>query len=102
MLCRLLLVEQATVLDCQLLDFLPPFDDGSVASEVDIGGCQVADAFVISAVVVEIDDGVNLAFKMTRQVIILQQDAVFQRLVPAPDFALGLRMVWRVLRAGLS
>ena len=70
-------MEQATVLDCQFLDFLPPFDDGSVPSEVDIGGGQVTDAFVVSAIVVVIDEGADLAFEITRQVIVFQKDAVF-------------------------
>ena len=46
---------QAAVLDCQVLDLFPPFDDGGVTPKVGVGWCDVADALVVALVVVMID-----------------------------------------------
>jgi hypothetical protein len=54
-------VQQAAVGDC--LSFDPfPFDQWSGPPEVDVGGRQVADALVISQVIVVCDEGRDLAF----------------------------------------
>ena len=45
--------------------------------------------------VVMVDEGGDLAFEIAGQVIVLEQDAVLERLMPTLDFALGLRMVGR-------
>jgi hypothetical protein len=42
-----------------------------------------------------VDEGRDLAFEIAGQVTILEQDAVLERLMPALDFALDLRMVGR-------
>lgn len=55
-------------------------------SDVDVGRGEIADALMISAVVVMIDECGDLRF------VVLEQDAVLQCLVPAPDLALGLRV----------
>ena len=85
---------QAAVLDGQLLDLLSPFYDGCMASEVGVGGCDVFQALVVTVIVVMIDEGTDLVFEIARQIIVLQQDAVLQRLMPTLDLALRLRMVW--------
>lgn len=84
---------QAAVLDCQFLDLFSPFDDRSVTPEVGVSGCDVANALVVALVVVMIDEGADLVFEIARQIIVLQQDAVLQRLMPALDLALGLRVI---------
>ena len=38
---------------------------------------------------------VAVRFEIARQVIVVEQDAVLERLMPALDLALGLRMIWR-------
>ena len=48
---------------------------------------------MVAAVVVVIDELPDLFFQVTRHVIVLQQDSVFQRLMPRLDLALDLRMV---------
>jgi len=88
------------MLQAPSLERLPfgPFSlqqDGLAAPEVDIGGREVAEAFVIAAVIVVADERIDLRFEIARQVIVLQQDAVLERLVPAFDLALGHRMVGR-------
>ena len=50
---------------------------------------------MIAAVVVVIDEPVDAAFKIARQVVVLQKDAVLECLMPAFDLALRLRMVGR-------
>jgi hypothetical protein len=46
-------------------------------------------------VVVVIDEPADAGFEIARQVIVFQQDAVLQGLMPALDLALGLRMIGR-------
>ena len=44
--------------------------------------------------IVVVDEGVDPGFQIARQIIVLQQDAVLERLMPAFDLALCLRMAW--------
>ena len=61
--------------------------------EVDIGGREVAQVLVIAPVIVVFDEGGELGFEITGQIVALQQDAVLEGLVPALDLALGLGML---------
>jgi hypothetical protein len=86
------------------LDDFALFDDGWRPAEVGISGCHVLQALVIALVVVMLDEGLDLAFEVAGQEIVLQQDAVFQGLVPALDLALGLGCIgaprtWLMSRA---
>jgi hypothetical protein len=48
-----------------------PFDQNGLAPpEVDVGGRQVADALVISQVIVISDEGLDLGFEIARRVIV--------------------------------
>ncbi len=85
---------QAALADCPFLDLLPFSQNGFVPAKVDIGGCDVVQALVVTLVVVVIDEGPDLAFKVAGQIVILQQNAVLHGLVPTFDFALGLRVEW--------
>ncbi len=49
---------------------------------------------MVSPMIVVIDERLDLLFQITGEEIVLQQYAVLQRLVPAFDLALCLRMVW--------
>ena len=64
MLGRFLLMAQAAFLDRQVFDLLPPFNDGRVTPEVDIGRRDVAKALVVAMVVVMIDEGADLHFEI--------------------------------------
>ena len=64
-----------------------------MAPEVGVGGCDVANALMVTLVVVMIDEGADLVFEIARQVVVLQQDPVLQGLVPTFDLALGLRVI---------
>ena len=80
MLSRLVLVLQAAGLDRQLFDFLPPFHDGCVPPEVDVGGREVAQAFVVAAIVVVIHEGLDLAFEVAGQIVVFQQSPASRKL----------------------
>ena len=69
--------------------------DFLAAPAVDIGRREVAEAFVVAAVIVMADERVDLRFEIAGQIVVLQQDAVLERLVPAFDLALGHRVVGR-------
>ena len=81
---------QAAVLNGSFLDLFSPFDNGRITSEVSIGGRDVFQALVVALVVVMIDEGADLVFEIAGQVVILQQNPVLQRLMPAFDLALCL------------
>ena len=40
------------------------------------------------------DEGVNLPFEIARQVVVVEQNAVLQGLMPTLDLSLGLWMIW--------
>ena len=50
---------------------------------------------MVTPMIVVLDEGCDLCFQIAGQIIVLQQDAVLQGLVPALDFALGLGMIGR-------
>jgi hypothetical protein len=95
MSCGLPSVQQVAIGNC--LSFDPfPFDQNGLASpEVDVGGREVADALMISQVIVIGDEGLDLGFEIARQVIVLEQDTVLERLMPTLDLALGHRIIRR-------
>ena len=47
---------------------------------------------MVTPMIVMLDEARDLDFEITGQVIVLEQNAVLERLVPALDLALGLRM----------
>ena len=85
---------QAAVLDGQFLDRFSPFYEGCIPPKVDVGWRDVVEALVVTVVVVMIDEGADLAFEIAGQIIVFQQNPVFERLVPALNLVLGLRVVW--------
>ena len=75
--------------------FLDPVSlgqDGLTAAAVDVGGREVAQALVGAGVIVVLHEGPDLLLEIARQEVVLEQDPVLQRLVPALDFALRLRV----------
>jgi hypothetical protein len=87
------LMLQATVCDCLALDPLAFEEDGLPASEVDVSRGKIVEALVIAGMVVVRHEGGDLAFEIAGQVVVLKQDAVLERLMPALDLALGLRVI---------
>lgn len=58
---------QAAFSECLFLDLLSHLQDFRAATVINIGGCQVADALVLSVVVVMVDEGIDLPFQVTVQ-----------------------------------
>ena len=87
MLGSLFEVEQASLSDCLLLDALALEQDGLCSTEVDGGGREIIEALVVAVMVIVLHEGVDLSFELTRKVIVLEQDAVLERLMPALDLA---------------
>jgi len=84
---------QAPMFDGLSFDLLPFDQDGLAAPEVDVGGCEIAEALVVAPMIVMGDEGVDLGLEVTGQVGVLEQDPVLEGLVPTLDLALGLGMV---------
>jgi hypothetical protein len=82
---------QASLLDGLALDPFAFGEDGLPAPEVDVGGRQVAEALVIPGMIVVLDEGGDLPFEFAGQIVVFQQDAVLQGLVPALDASRRVR-----------
>src|SRR6202044_563355 len=93
MLCGDTAVVQASVLDGLSFDPFSFQEDGLAASEVDIGWRQIGDALVVSQMVVVGDEVTDLGLEITGQIVVFEQDAVLERLVPSLDLALCHRMI---------
>ncbi len=57
---------QVALSDCLFLDLFPFSQDGVIAAKVDVSGCDVVQALVVSLVVVVIDEGPDLALCHSR------------------------------------
>ncbi len=84
---------QAPVLDGLSLDPFSFQQDGLAPSKIDVGGREVAQALVVTAVIIVLDEGLDLSLEVARQIVVLQQDPVLQSLVPPFDLALGLGVI---------
>ena len=76
-------MKQASRFDGLSFDAFSLFQNGLAASEVDIGRGEVLQALMIASVVVVIDEGIDLLSEIARQIIVFEQDAVLQGLVPS-------------------
>lgn len=84
---------QAAVCDGIALDAFSLGEDCLSPAEVDIGRSEVVDALVIADVIVVFDEGPYLPFEVAGQVVVVEQNAVLEGLVPALDLSLGLGMI---------
>ena len=82
-------MKQAALFDGFAFDPFPFQHDDVAAPKVDVGGSEIADAFVVAAMVVVLDERRDFPLEITRQEVVFQLDAVLQRLVPAFDLSLG-------------
>ena len=65
-------VLQATVCNSGTLNALAFGEDCLSSPEVDIGRSEVVEALVIADVVIVRDEGVDLPFKITRQIVVVE------------------------------
>ena len=85
-------MHQAAVLDGPALDAHALQQDGLPPAEIDICRGQVVQAFMVSAMVMVLDECLDMGLKRAWQIVIFQYDAVLHGLVPTFDLALGLGM----------
>ena len=78
-----MLVDQSAALRCHLLDPSSFADDGVRPPEACVVGRDVADALVTAVIVVVVDEVAGRGFEGTRQIVVFEQEAVLQGLVPA-------------------
>lgn len=81
----------ASLLDDAPLDVVASFEDARATLEVHISGCQIVQAFVITAVIVMVEQAGDGTFEVAGQVIVFEQDTALQREVPALDLSLRQR-----------
>src|SRR4051794_24788561 len=75
-------------------DPLPFEQDRLPTTKADVGGGEVVEALVGASMVIVLDKGTDLRLQIGREIVVLQQDTVLQRLMPALDLALGLWVAW--------
>ena len=56
----------------------PSLDNGLIPAEVDVGGGEVGDTFVVAVVVVALDERADGGLEVARQMVVLQQNAALQ------------------------
>jgi hypothetical protein len=71
-------VESTAIGDGLLFDLASHGEDALATPEVDIGRRQIVQALVIAAVIVVLDKGGDSALQVTRQIIVLEQDAALE------------------------
>ena len=81
--------------DSFLFDAVSFLQNRLAPAEVDVRWGQIFQALMVTLVVVVLDEAPDLRFEIARQVIILQQYSVLERLMPTLDLALGLGMIGR-------
>ncbi len=87
MLCGLQAMLQAGAGDGLAFDPFAFEEDALGPSKIDVGGREIVEALVISGVIISLDESGDLPFEISRQIGMLQQDAVLERLTPALDLA---------------
>ena len=66
------MMQQAAVLDGLSFDPFPLHEDCLAAPEVDVGRRQVADALVVTKVIIVGDEGIDLGLEVAGQVVVFQ------------------------------
>ena len=84
---------QAARFDRGTFDLLALGEDLLSATKIGISGRHVLEALVLAGAVVMGHEGGDLSLQLARQIIVVEQDPVLECLMPALDFALGLRMI---------
>jgi hypothetical protein len=74
MLSSSLAMHQASCCDCLSFDPFPFDEDGLAASEVDVSRRQIAEALVVSAMIVVGDEVADAGFEVAGQIVVLEQD----------------------------
>ncbi|ARW49129.1 hypothetical protein S1001342_02839 (plasmid) [Acetobacter pasteurianus subsp. pasteurianus] len=86
-------MKQASFLDGSSFDALTFEQDCLPPSEPDICRREIVETLVIAVLIIVFDECLDLAFEISRQIIMLKKHAVLERLVPTLDLPLCLGMV---------
>ncbi len=81
-------MKQAPGFDGLLFDPFSLFQNGLAAPEVDVSRGEVLQALVLSSVIVVLDEGVDLLPEIAGQVVVFEQVAVLEGLMPPLDLKL--------------
>ena len=73
MLSGLPVMGQAAFLDGRFFDLSPFLDDGVVSAEVDVSRRQIAEAFVVAAVIVVRDESADAGLEVAWQIVVLNE-----------------------------
>ena len=76
MLSGLVLMRHASCMERSFFDPSAVFEDVLGAPEEHIGRCHIAEAIVISGVVVGVHEGLDLGLQITGQIVVFQQHPV--------------------------
>jgi hypothetical protein len=87
-------MQQAAAGEGLSVDPLPFEQDRLAPAEVDVGWAEMARALVGAGMIVGLDESTDLGLQIPGQIVVLEQDAVLERSMPALDLALGLGMTW--------
>jgi hypothetical protein len=71
-------VVLAAVLDGTAFDLLSHVQNALAAPEVDVGRREVVEAFVISVMIVVIDEGGDGAFQIAGEIVVFKKDPALQ------------------------
>ena len=93
MSCRLAAVLQVAGLDGVAFDSFAFQQDDLAAPEVDVGWDEVTYALVVPEMIAVGDEFTDLLLEINGQVVVLEQDPVLDRLLPALDFSLRLQVL---------
>ncbi len=88
-------MKQTSCFDGLSFDPFSLFLNDLTALEEDVVWSEFLQALVIASVVVMIDEGVDLLPGLTGQIVVIQQDAVLERLVPTLNLTLGRWVIRR-------
>ena len=66
------LMLQATVCDGDAFDTLSFCEDLFGSAKVDVGRCDIVDALMIAGIVVVLDECIDLAFEIARQIVVVE------------------------------
>ena len=86
-------MQQASHFDGLSFDPFSLLQDALAVLEADIGRSEVLQALVRALLIIVVEKGIDLLPSTTGQIVVFQQDAVLQGLMPALDLAPGLRVI---------
>ena len=90
-------MKQAPGIDGLPFDRFSLLKDVLAATEVDVGRCEVLQAFVVAPIVIVRDEGAVLSAEIAKPVVVCQLDAVLEGLVPTRNLAMGSRVIRGIL-----